>query len=397
MNATVKNSTELTDRQELRQKLITGYNRNKTKIDPNLKRELKHGWLMPYIVQIDNLLWGRWDYWARCQAMPEHAWLRLKMEPALALLENREPNPLPKFVVEQTLPSEPIPKINWEYSAATAKMLDRTLDAIPQSGSWRSWGSLDYIRYFLRWAMYGFGHPKHPELPQEPRRCEGASMRLYQTFDAGLLMLYPEDYWGRLLPEISGKESQQATGFFPTPLDLSATMAELISSDASNDVLETATIRARSFYDPCVGTGSMMLAQSNSCLTGVGQDIDSLLLDCALFQFFLYAPWLAIPIWWLNRSDLLLGDSLSQENPVSVNAKFWYEKWRLLKSKKTVQPTMATVELRKSHEPLEPITMPIATPIANNNGKPSIEQLSLFDVGRYITSTAKKKNKNKND
>jgi hypothetical protein len=48
-----------------------------------------------------------------------------------------------------------------------------------------------------------------------------------------------------------------------------------------------------------------MLAQSNNCLSGVGQDIDQVLLKCALFQFFLYAPWLAIPIWCLGQTDLL--------------------------------------------------------------------------------------------
>ena len=103
----------------------------KKKIDPNLKRDLKHGWLLPYVAQADSLLWGRWNYWARCQAMPAQAYNRLRMEPALALMEGRPVNPLPKFVVEETLPQEPIPPISWEYSDSVIKMLDDTLDAIP--------------------------------------------------------------------------------------------------------------------------------------------------------------------------------------------------------------------------------------------------------------------------
>jgi hypothetical protein len=36
----------------------------------NLKRDLKPGWLLTILAQIDRCLWGRWDYWALCQAVP---------------------------------------------------------------------------------------------------------------------------------------------------------------------------------------------------------------------------------------------------------------------------------------------------------------------------------------
>jgi hypothetical protein len=52
-----------------------------------------------------------------------------------------------------------------------------------------------------------------------------------------------------------------------------------------------------------------MLAQSNYCLSGIGQDIDPTLLKCALFQFYMFSPWLAVPIWWLGQTDLLLGNT----------------------------------------------------------------------------------------
>ena len=61
---------------------------------------------------------------------------------------------------------------------------------------------------------------------------------------------------------------------------------------------------------------------------GSDQDIDSTLLKCALFQFYLYAPHYAIPIWWLGNTDLLLGDSLdSRQRPKSMNAQYWQNEW----------------------------------------------------------------------
>jgi len=83
--------------------------KKKQALIPNLKRDLKPGWLLTILAQIDRCLWGRWDYWALCQAVPAHAWMRWKMEPMLAIVENRKPEKLPKFVIKETLPAEPIP------------------------------------------------------------------------------------------------------------------------------------------------------------------------------------------------------------------------------------------------------------------------------------------------
>jgi len=73
-------------------------------------------------------------YWALCQAVPAHAWMRWKMEPMLAILENRKPENLPKFVIEETLPQEPIPQIEWQHSPVAEAMLDNSLNCIPQHG-----------------------------------------------------------------------------------------------------------------------------------------------------------------------------------------------------------------------------------------------------------------------
>ncbi|MEG3932806.1 hypothetical protein QT990_16375 [Microcoleus sp. T3_B1] len=293
--------------------------KKKQALIPNLKRDLKPGWLLTILAQIDRCLWGRWDYWALCQAVPAHAWMRWKMEPMLAILENRKPENLPKFVIEETLPAEPIPQIEWQHSPAAEAMLDNTLNCIPKHGEWKTWSAWDYLEFFLDWVLFAFGHPAYKILPKEPAGCEGASMRLYQMFDLSILMLYPEDYMGRLLPQICGKTAQKSSGFYPTPLALCQFMSEVVSGDK--------TERISSFNEPACGTGALMLTQSNYCLSGIGQDIDPTLLKCALFQFYLFSPWLAVPIWWLGQTDLLLGNTLSSDRPQSINAAYWYNEW----------------------------------------------------------------------
>ena len=55
----------------------------KKEIDPDLKRDLKPGWLLSYLVQTENLFWGRWHYWSECQLMPDVAWQRWRREKAM--------------------------------------------------------------------------------------------------------------------------------------------------------------------------------------------------------------------------------------------------------------------------------------------------------------------------
>ncbi len=224
-----------------------------------------------------------------------------------------------KFVIEETLPAEPIPQIEWQHSPTAEAMLDNTLNCIPQHGEWKTWSAWDYLEFFLDWVLFAFGHPAYKILPKEPAGCEGASMRLYQMFDLSILMLYPEDYMGRLLPQICGKTAQKSSGFYPTPLALCQLISKLVSGDK--------TERISSFNEPACGTGALMLTQSNYCLSGIGQDIDPTLLKCALFQFYMFSPWLAVPIWWLGKTDLLLGNTLSSDRPQSINAVYWYNEW----------------------------------------------------------------------
>ena len=355
----------------------SAYRRSKKKPDPHLKRDLKHGWLFPYLTQTENLMWGRWQYWQECQLLPEVAWRRWKWERAIALIENRKTEAIPKFVIEHTLPDREIPQISWSYSEQTEKMLIDCLDAIPVSGGWNSWS---YLRYFLHWLLFGLGHPGYKELPLEPQGCEGASMRLYQLFDLSYLLMFPYDYFGRLLPQISGKKAQQATGFFPTPMVVSQFISKILDSDRSGDKLA----KVHTVNEPAVGTGSMLLTQSNYSLCAIGIDINRDLLECALVQFALYAPWYYCPIWWLGNTDLICGNSLTLENFESINIKFWLPTFAdiVTVELKPIDEETYQESLKQTLQNSQPPNKvnPIVSNALNDKGSiPKIHQTSLFD------------------
>ncbi|MGL5879219.1 MAG: hypothetical protein ACRC2V_15785 [Xenococcaceae cyanobacterium] len=365
------------------------HRKRKQDLIPDLVRDLPSGWLLPYLTQIDSLLWGRWQYWSRCQMLPKSAWMRWKMESAIALIEGRKPENLPLFVIEQTLPEEPIPQIEWQYSSEAEAMLRDTLDCIPSHGGWCGWSSWEYIRYFLDWVLYGLGHPAYRTLPKEPSGCEGASIRLYQMFDVSLLLMFPEDYLGRILPEICSKQGQRNQGFFPTPLTLSSTIAQMINDKGD---LTSKQNRILTVNEPAVGTGSMLLAQSNYTLCAIGQDIDATLLQSALFQFALYSPWYYCPIWWLGHTDLILGNSLTMENLTSVNAKYWvkefFENSEDKDSDKDLDRYIQQIQQNKNTPATKLPSYSVADDLLKGNKKAKkksqfakpFQQLSLFDL-----------------
>ena len=227
------------------------------KVDPNFKfpEPLKHGWLQPHLLSIEGALWGRWDH-------------RIYHETVAPTAETK------------------IPQIQWDtHSAAHArarKMLEQCLDATAGHGSWHSWGSFANFEYLMQWILFALGHPGHPTEPAPP--SEGASERLYQLFDIGLMLLAPSDYWGDILAE---NAHGRQLGFFPTPLTLSDLMAQMLFVDSPSPL--------KTVCDCCVGTGRMLLAASNYSYRLFGQDINRTVILATLVNGFLYAPWLVAP------------------------------------------------------------------------------------------------------
>lgn len=252
--------------------------------DPNLSRDLKPGFLLPFLVDFDCLTYHRWDYWTAAMC-------------------------------HMALPPEPIPQIDWLSSPdpRTRKMVETTLNAIPRHGSWQSMDGWSYFRYLLEWMLWGFGHPGYEE-PKEPFGCEGASLRVYQILNICAWMLWPYDYLGDLLAENAYGQKQ---GFYPTPMSISTLMAQMLFD-------ETADHRTQTVYDPTVGTGRLLLVASNHSLRLYGTDIDPLMCMATLVNGFLFAPWLVKPFPFLDRDNLdpdmsrQTSDSIAKQAPPHI-------------------------------------------------------------------------------
>jgi hypothetical protein len=256
-------------------------------IDPDLKRDLTRGWLLPYLLELDEWADGRWAYWCRT-------------EEAGKLLD------------------EPIPQVSWCYdphSAAPArKHLESCLDLIPNHGhdSWLGWSSWDSFDYFLSWLLYGFGSPLQPELPREVN--QGCSMRLYQHFNLAWPLAYPYDQFGDLMAEC---KMGRSAGFFPTPHGICSMMTRMLwFSDSDKDY------RAESCMEPALGTGRMLLHASDYCMALYGQDISMTCVKAAICNAYFYAPWMAKPLSFLNKkrasAEEMVSEALLERSIASV-------------------------------------------------------------------------------
>jgi hypothetical protein len=217
---------------------------------------LRHGWLLPYLLQLEGIIWGRWEHWSET------------------------------FMAGKII--APIPEIVWcgERESLGRKEIERSLNAVTRNHDWAGWSSWTYFDYFLDWLLFGFGDPKQKTEPEVPGGCEGASERLYQTFNLGPLLAWPNDYLGDILAENSfGRHS----GFFPTPMCICEMMVKMMQGADGDD------LRDKSVCDPALGTGRMLLAASNYSYRLKGQDINNTVIKATLVNGYLYAPWLAKP------------------------------------------------------------------------------------------------------
>lgn len=228
--------------------------------DFTLSKPLSWGWLLPYLMGLDDMTWERWNYWAETKL-------------AGRLLERG------------------IPQIEWatEHGEGSPgrKMLEHTLNSITKYGEWRGWSGAENLNYFFDWLLFGFGHNAQQEIPREPSGCEGASARLYQLFNLEPLIAYPHDYLGDIMAENSyGKHC----GFYPTPMEVASMMTQMqMGNDGTGPDQD---MRAKSVCDPALGTGRMLLCASNYSLRLYGMDINQTVIKACLVNGYLYAPWM---------------------------------------------------------------------------------------------------------
>lgn len=235
--------------------------------DFKFKSPLQHGWMLPYLIELDALSWRRWEHWC-------------------------------KVAGEGRLIDEPIPQIKWSNGIrcnGARKMFEASLNQVTRYGGWQGWGSYQNMDYFLDWLLFGFGNHANLTEPEVPSGCEGASERLYQTFDLAPWLAQPNDYLGDMLAENQHGRQQ---GFFPTPMEVCVMMVQMQMADGD--------MRDKTVFDPALGTGRMLLAASNHSYRLHGMDISATVIKVCLVNGYVMAPWMVKPFhFWKEERQIM--------------------------------------------------------------------------------------------
>ncbi|MGO9377055.1 MAG: hypothetical protein ACLP29_00725 [Dissulfurispiraceae bacterium] len=208
-------------------------NCEETDVQSNTRFNVYKGWLIPYLVCLDMAFNnGRWAYWLNC-------------------LRNKE------------IPQCELPQIKFldGCSGAQAREAMKHIEGILnhlelESGSW------DGLNTFLKWLLWGLG-----EEGDFPNISEELHLYLYKTFNMGLLIQAPHDYFGDIISERKSN-GWNPHAFFPTPHSVVEFMVQsTVGGDNEKGIFAT-------FLDPCLGSGRMPLHFSNRGVFLYGMDID---------------------------------------------------------------------------------------------------------------------------
>lgn len=207
----------------------------------------KPGWLIPYLLGLDEMFYGRWDYWIR------------------ALDKDR-------------IPEDPIPKISFEpvMTYPGHSVLKNLNDCI----NYASHSHSNVIEKFVDWLLWGFNY-KGVSFPGINEKTDDY---WYRTFNLGLFYQEPADYMAELA---QNHNIGVGAGFFATPMSVVEMMVKMTMEDDPRPFH-----KAKSVLDPCCGTGGMLLYASNYSLNLYGNDINPLLCKMAMVNAFIYVPWM---------------------------------------------------------------------------------------------------------
>ena len=207
----------------------------------------KPGWLLPYLLGLDEMFYGRWDYWLR------------------ALDKDR-------------IPDEPIPMIRFQpvFTYRGNTVLKNLNDCI----NYASHSHSNIVEKFVDWLLWGF-HYKGVSFPGIDAKTDDY---WYRTFNLGLFYQEPGDYMAELAQDYN---VGTGAGFFATPMSVVEMMVRMTMGDEPRPFH-----KAKSVLDPCCGTGGMLLYASNYSLNLYGSDINPLLCKMAMVNAFIYVPWM---------------------------------------------------------------------------------------------------------
>ena len=206
----------------------------------------KKGWLIPYLLGLDDMFYKRWIYWTR-------------------------------ICMSNKVPDEPIPVIRfkptYEYKEKlVSKNLRKCLDHARCSSN--------ALHNFADWILWGFGRGNN----LFPSIDEGIDDYWYRTFNLGLFYKEPADHFSELASDYMGRTNK--LGFFATPSHVVEMMTLMTFGGKPEHKHKTMSV-----CDPCLGTGNMLLHASNYSMNLYGNDISLLLTKLATINAFIYMPW----------------------------------------------------------------------------------------------------------
>lgn len=182
-----------------------------------------------------------------------------------------------EYYAYDKIPDTPIPQINWLSSSGSKEV--RQVEKLLQDCMVFS-GILDQFFSFILYTCYS----NHKEISW--RTVDDVTLSLwYKKLHEALPLMYkvPWPYMSDLLVNNMSKQSKQASGYFPTPMEASELMVRIIYGN-SNNITKIMT-------DPCVGSGHMLLSASNYTINLMGQDINITVLKACRIHMYMYVPW----------------------------------------------------------------------------------------------------------
>jgi hypothetical protein len=235
----------------------------------------KHGWFLPYLLEAEDRINGRWNYWLEILS---RGTIGTATIPKLAfgmcgLTGGKQEIPYGDDVAQNharglcgTM-AEAAANIQWAFGRA----FDRG-------------ARLDDL---INWWLFAFGSKTVEDKPKLEHHAEHA---MYCGLELHRLLANPGD-WAAHIANLyyGGRRSHNIHAWFPTPINVATMMVEMQFGGGVD-------YRCQTITDPCCGTGAMLLPASNYSLRLYGQDIDYTMCRLCEWQAWLYVPWLAFTV-----------------------------------------------------------------------------------------------------
>jgi hypothetical protein len=211
------------------------------------------------------------------------AWMRIANRYAWLgrALETGIPDPL----------YDPIPPIRHSGRALVEDIYKQHVDPFLRE-TFYARGYTNTLEVFAQAVLYAFGY-----LPSKPPSIgddlwERAVAGLFdERHVLAMMCAYPGDYFNLVA---LGEESRRAA-FFPTPIEVSTLMGEILLGEKAPQVHRSPEERRAELLqevsDPCCGTGNLAWPLMNDFIRGEFIDINPVMVAATRALFALYAPW----------------------------------------------------------------------------------------------------------